>query len=80
MVMKRWLRSETEDEYKTREGREDKGKMKMEEDARKEVLTVQDDSEDNIELYDYDRKDRKQKGERTTRDGKRGRYIYQEDE
>lgn len=80
MVTKRWLRSEIEGEYKIQGGREDKGKSKMEEDAVKEVLTVEDDSEDNVEMIDSDSEDRKQKGERTIREGKRGRHTDQEDE
>lgn len=62
MATKRWLRSENEEEYKTRGGWEDKQKRKLEDGIRKEVLTVQEDSEDNIELFNSDREDRKRKG------------------
>lgn len=59
METKRWLRSETKGEYKARGEREDKGKRKMEEYAKKEVLTVEEDLEDNVEMFDSDSEDRK---------------------
>lgn len=54
MASRRWLRSDVEGGNRVRGDREEKGKGIMEEATEKEILTVQDDSEEDVEMFDSD--------------------------
>lgn len=54
MASRRWTRSNADGGNQGRGDQEETGKGIMEEDTEKEILSVHDDSEDDVEMFDSD--------------------------
>lgn len=78
MASRGWMRSNAEGGNQVQGEREEKGKGIMEDAIEKEILSVHDDSEDDVEMFDSDGEKGGPGSERLGRTGKIGRAKVQE--